>query len=74
MSEREREDSARRKGRLAFYAGVSVDDCPLRASDSRLTWATAWREEESFMRSVKEREQRQLADRKANTCAPEGEA
>lgn len=74
MSEREKDENARRAGRRAFYAGVSVDDCPLRARDSRLEWATAWRSEEAFMRSVKEREQRQLADREANTCAPEGEA
>lgn len=73
MSERERRENAIQSGRRAFYAGVSVDACPLRARDSRLAWAIAWRKAEASTRSAKERLQRQLVDRKANTCASEGE-
>jgi len=46
MSEREKLDNARRKGKKAFWEGVPWEQNPMRAADSRQYWYDAWKEEE----------------------------
>ena len=49
MSERDKLENARKKGRRAYLAGVPVADNPMTAPDSRLEWERAWRQEKEIM-------------------------
>jgi len=42
MSEREVAENAARKGRKAYYAGMTLKDNPMRASYSRMVWRDAF--------------------------------
>lgn len=42
MSEKDKTENARRKGRRAFYDGVAREDNPMTARDSCLAWDDAW--------------------------------
>jgi ribosome modulation factor len=45
MSERDKLDNAKRKGKSAFWAGAPRNANPMRARDSRLYWEWGWDEE-----------------------------
>lgn len=48
MSERDKDNNARRKGRLAYHEGKKLEDNPMRAMDSRYVWRCAYLEEKEI--------------------------
>jgi hypothetical protein len=46
VSERETLDKATRRGRKAYWAGVPLEDNPMRGAASRYYWEQAWLEEQ----------------------------
>lgn len=49
MSEREKLENARRKGRRAAQDGYSLNDNPMRAMDSRYAWMEAYKAEKIIL-------------------------
>ena len=48
MSDRQRLENAKRKGKKAYWSGIPLYGCPLRARDSILAWERAWSEERAL--------------------------
>lgn len=55
MSERDKLDNARRKGKGAYWAGVPLSDNPMKARDSRMAWEDAWKSEKAWHDEYKQR-------------------
>lgn len=60
MSEREKDDNARSAGKKAFYDGVPLIACPLRARSSRHAWREGWMAEDREHRERSAQERRLL--------------
>ncbi len=53
MSDRDRRDNARRKGKAAYWKGTPIDDNPFNASDTRRAWKEGY--EHEWDESIKRR-------------------
>jgi hypothetical protein len=48
MSEKDKRNNARRKGKYAFWEGQPLAANPMKAPDSRLAWEEGWRAEQKW--------------------------
>jgi len=46
MSERDKIENARRKGKKAYWDGVKIEQNPMRATDSWMIWREGWLHEQ----------------------------